>query len=176
MYKLALEGRKHEVTVVNDGDACVGTYEASRHGAKALTTPQAFSARLEPSVTFEYEKQEYYDKYAEFIGEQVDKHYDLIKDAVAFLGWKAQGRSLSKNIRIYIDFDEMSTQDGEKWLAMEMTFSGEPVKIEFTVLDESDFPNHVVLGRLVFSELPSWSDEDDKKLLKRLKRLTRSKK
>jgi CheY-like chemotaxis protein len=34
MYKLALEGRKHEVTVVSDGDACVGTYETSRQQAK----------------------------------------------------------------------------------------------------------------------------------------------
>ncbi len=34
MYKLALEGRKHEVIVVSDGDACVGTYEASRQQAK----------------------------------------------------------------------------------------------------------------------------------------------
>lgn len=34
MYKLALEGMKHEITVVNDGDACVGMYEANRQQAK----------------------------------------------------------------------------------------------------------------------------------------------
>jgi len=104
--------------------------------------------------------------YVRFLSEQVRKYYHLISSVVAFIGSELNEKLYSQHVSIKFELDPFVQDNREVRLSLDMHLVGKgPEKIEFTVHDETALDSSVWLGRLIFSEFPSWTDDDERKLL-----------
>lgn len=121
---------------------------------------------MDNTVLFESQRDEYYDRYVDFLSEQVGKYYHFIHSAVVFIGSEINEKLYSQHVSIKFEFDPLTLNDREVHLILDMHLVGRaPEKIEFAVHDESSFDSSIWLGRLIFNEFPSWTEEDERKLL-----------
>jgi len=110
----------------------------------------------EREIIFEGISEENYEKYGQFIEDQLEKHNDRIKDATDYLNKKVKGKTYDIHVEIYLDETPSDFED-YKQFALNIGFEGE-WKFQFT-LDEMERDERIC--SLVLSDYDCFTIDDE---------------
>ena len=111
------------------------------------------------NVTFEYTDEDFFEQFGDYLSEQVEKYQEVIRDSVAFLGWKVANRPHQLAVMVRISLDEIKDKQGRlRNFDLEMVVEGrKSTKVACRLIDKD---NDSELGLFVFKEFPSWDYEE----------------
>ena len=89
---------------------------------------------MKREITFENMKEEYFEKYSQFISDQIEKYDDYVKDATDYLINKVKGKTFDIQVDVWLD-ETPSNDDVSKQFVLKIGFEGE-YKLHFTLYEK----------------------------------------
>lgn len=110
---------------------------------------------MDMDVTFESVDEGFFEEFTDYLSDQIEKYEEIIRDSVAFLGWKVANRPYQLAVKVVIHLDEVKdSRKRPRLFGLEIVAEGRnQTKIACRLVDEE---NDSELGMFVFSEFPSW--------------------